>query len=145
MADFNIAFNRTSAFEGFYAKDKSDAGGETLYGISRKKGARFPEFWLIVDGYKELPNFPHNMKADNKLKPMAKIWYKKNYWDTFRGDEINSQKISNIIYDISVNKGSGRGCFFANKLVGEEGTVIKDITIIKLNDVQNKNYYGIAY
>ena len=35
MANFDIAYRRTSRFEGGYVNDPKDAGGETYNGISR--------------------------------------------------------------------------------------------------------------
>lgn len=134
MAEFKIAFNRTNRFEGFYSNDPKDSGGETLYGISRLKGAPFPEFWKLVDEYKKKSNFPNNMKSEPKFMRMIEGWYKKNYWDTVRLDEVRSQRIANQLYDISVNKGAGTAKRFAGQLVNVSTNIVTDLVIRRLND-----------
>lgn len=134
MAQFNIAFRRTNRFEGFYANDPKDTGGETLYGISRKKGASFPEFWRLVDEYKKKPNFPNNMKAEPRFKQMIEGWYKRNYWDPQKLDEIRSQPLANQIYDIAVNKGNGVAVSFMVRLVNMNTNSINNEVIKRLND-----------
>lgn len=134
MAEFKIAFNRTNRFEGFYSNDPKDTGGETLYGVSRLKGAPFPEFWKLVDEYKKKPNFPSNMKAEPRFMQMIEGWYKRNYWDTVRLDEVRSQRIANQLYDISVNKGAGTAKRFAGQLVNVSTNTVTDLVIRRLND-----------
>lgn len=134
MADFKVAFKRTNRFEGFYSSDPNDSGGETLYGISRKKGAPFPEFWKLVDEYKKKPHFPSNMKSEPRFMQMIEGWYKKNYWDTVRLDEVHSQRIANQLYDISVNKGAGTAKRFAGQLVNVSTNTVTDLVIRRLND-----------
>lgn len=144
MAVFKIAYERTNRFEGFYSNDPKDSGGETLYGISRKKGAPFPEFWAIVDEYKKKPGFPNNMKQDQRLIDMKISWYKKNYWDVVKLDEVRSQNIANQLYDISVNKGSGTAIAFANQITNVNGKSINNDVLKRLNDESTplKNYYS---
>ena len=134
MADFKTAFERTNRFEGFYSNDPKDAGGETLYGISRLKGAPFPEFWKLVDEYKQKPNFPNNMKTEPRFMQMIECWYKRNYWDSVRLDEVRSQRIANQLYDISVNKGAGTAKRFAGQLVNINTHSVTDAVLKRLND-----------
>lgn len=139
MADFMIAYKRTNVFEGFYSNDPDDTGGETLYGISRKKGAPFPEFWAIVDEYKKKPGFPNNMKGDQKLISMKTNWYKRNYWDVLRADELRYQPIANMLYDISVNKGASVAIRFMAEMAGVASKVVTD-AIIKYFNNENRTF-----
>ena len=134
MANFNIAYKRTNFWEGFYSNNPNDSGGETLYGISRVKGAAFPEFWAIVDSYKKKPNFPNNMAGDQQLKAMKTDWYKKNYWDVLKGDDIKNQGIANQLYDISVNKGWGAAIRFLGEALG-----VKDLRVVTNQIIQQLN------
>lgn len=140
MANFNIAYIRTNTFEGFYSNNKNDAGGETLYGISRTKGAAFPEFWKLVDQFKQQPNFPGNMAGNQQLITMKTGWYKKNYWDILKGDQLVNQSIANQLYDISVNKGASVAIRFMGKAVGVDGlkTATKQI-IQKINEIDKNS------
>lgn len=140
MANFNIAYKRTNIWEGFYSNNPNDAGGETLYGISRLKGAPFPEFWKLVDQFKLQPNFPNNMAGNQQLIAMKTSWYKKNYWDVLKGDDIKNQGIANQLYDISVNKGPGVSIRFFGQALGVSN--LKTITnqlIQQLNEVDKNN------
>ena len=144
MAEFKIAFERTNKFEGFYSNDPKDTGGETLYGISRKKGAPFPEFWALVDKYKKKPGFPNNMKSEPRFKQMIEGWYKNNYWDTVRLDEVRNQNLANQLYDISVNKGAGAAKRFAGQLARVPSNQVTDVILKRLNDETTplKNYFS---
>lgn len=140
MANFNIAYKRTNIWEGFYSNNKNDAGGETLYGISRTKGAPFPEFWKLVDEFKRLPNFPNNMAGNQQLIAMKTSWYKKNYWDVLKGDDIKNQGIANQLYDISVNKGWGVAIRFLGQALGvKELKVVTNQIIQQLNEVEGNS------
>lgn len=104
MADFNIALPRTLIFEGGYANDPNDAGGETYCGISRKA---WPDWvgWERVDlakaaGVKPDPN-------DTQLHGMLWDFYFTNFWKPLRCDEIASQDIANYLFDFAVNSGRG--------------------------------------
>lgn len=138
MADFSIAYKRTNRFEGFYSNNPNDSGGETLYGISRLRGAPFPEFWRLVDEFKKMPGFPGNMKGNKQLITMKTSWYKKNYWDLLKGDQIRNQGIANQLYDISVNKGAGVAIRFLGESLGVKNlrTVTNQI-IEKLNEIDS--------
>lgn len=143
MADFTIAYKRTNVFEGFYSDDPKDSGGETLYGIARKKGASFPEFWAIVDSYKTKPNFPQNMENDVRLKQMKTSWYKRNYWDVLRADELRSQSLANKLYDISVNKGASVAILFMAELARVDSKTITNHILNYLNDEKRAFNYTI--
>lgn len=117
MADFLIAYKITSKNEGGYAKDPDDNGGETYAGVSRNN---WPHWigWDIVDHYKKLPNFPHNLKASNELQKAVEEFYKANFWNPIRGDEINNQESANRIYDRAVNTGVGEAIILAKRSLG---------------------------
>lgn len=105
MADFKIAFDITNKNEGTYSNDSLDNGGETYCGISRKN---FPhwEGWIEIDEYKiNVSNFPSCLKLNEYLPEMIESFYKENFWDKIRGDEIPNQDLANQTYDMSVNSG----------------------------------------
>ncbi len=117
MADFWIADRRTSNAEGFYSNNPADAGGETLWGIARNRNPQW-EGWSIVDQYKKKSNFPTNMRNDTNLYRLRGNFYKANYWDTIRGDEIQSQRVANEMYDTGVNMGVGMSIRFSQRAAG---------------------------
>jgi lysozyme family protein len=80
-----------------------DNGGETYGGISRKANPDWPG-WKIIDESKKKTGFPKNLTNHNaKLESLKQDRYKKNYWDVFNGDSIESQIVANEIFDSGVN------------------------------------------
>ena len=107
MAEFNKAYAKTSAYEGHYVNDPDDPGGETWKGIARKYNGEW-QGWSIIDHIKsnnEEASLNSLLNANAVLEEAVVDLYKTKYWDTFRGDEIKSEAIANIIYDIKVNGG----------------------------------------
>lgn len=111
MADFKIAYQKTSKIEGGYANDPRDSGGETWEGISRNNEIDWIG-WHIIDLYKKLPNFPENLKGSDQLETAVQSVYKSNYWDALNLDLINDQRMANELYDTGVNMGTGRAAIF---------------------------------
>lgn len=102
MAVFKEAFNKVLKHEGGYASVSNDAGGETMYGISRKY---FPDWkgWAIIDRNKPLK---HNKKiVSSELDGLVSEFYRLNFWDKMRGTEIKDQPVANFIFDFYVNSG----------------------------------------
>jgi lysozyme family protein len=102
MASFEIADKLTSINEGGYANDGSDRGGETWKGIARKMHPQW-EGWSFVDWYKKHPGFPSVLNKSDRLEELRKSFYKINFWDQIKGDELLFQEIANQIYDDAVN------------------------------------------
>lgn len=91
--------------EGFYSNDKTDKGGETLYGISRNMHPNW-EGWKIVDLYKKASNFPENMRHDVKLLSMKNIFYKSLFYDPIKADEIQDELLALHVFDFGVTSGT---------------------------------------
>lgn len=106
MANFDIAFQRTSKFEGGWVNDDADSGKETYKGISRVYQKSWAG-WKIIDSYKKKSNFPKNLESDKTLQGLVKKCYRENYWTPIWGDKINNQNVANDLYDTAVNMGVG--------------------------------------
>jgi lysozyme family protein len=104
MADFLISYKKTSINEGGYANDPKDRGGETWEGISRKN---FPTWagWTVIDNLRHGPNFPSSLKNAPGLEDLVQSFYKKNFWDKMKGDQLEFQSVADPIYDSGVNMG----------------------------------------
>ena len=107
MANFDAGFNKTMKNEGGYSFDPNDAGGETFKGVSRVFFPQWPG-WKIIDSAKSSSDFPKNLNSDEDLQQMIRDFYKKNFWDTIRLDEIDSQTIAEELFDTGVNMGINR-------------------------------------
>lgn len=114
MADFEIAHAITADCEGGYVNDKNDSGGETIFGIARNMWKDLP-LWKIVDDYKKIVGDLSQKDNRQELEKLClgnaefvsqkNAFYKSQFWDKIRGDEIRSQAVANNIYDFSVNAG----------------------------------------
>lgn len=117
MANFDKAIQKTLKNEGIYSFDKSDPGGETYRGISRKKNITWPG-WFIVDKAKVCGRFPINLNDNISLDSLVLNLYKKKYWDSILGDSILKQRVAESIFDFSVNAGSRTSVKVAQSVVG---------------------------
>ena len=128
MANISQAFKDiVIPSEGVYSNDKADTGGETVYGIARNIDKDWD--WGLVDYYKTQPNFPNNLN-NPKILASAESYYKKNYWDKMRLDEIKSQKVATEMFDIGINMGISYGVKFAQiaaNCLNKQGTLWSDI------------------
>lgn len=150
MAQFEIAYKRTSINEGGYANNLKDRGGETFHGISRKNWPLWKGWVLIDDQRHRFPADIHNPKnwklVDKflsevpRLKELVRSFYKANFWDDIEGDRINSQEVANTIYDWAVNSGEGSPAKSIQRIVG--ATVDGDIgpaTAAKINSYPDQS------
>ncbi len=108
MADFKIAHKRTAFYEGGYANDPADRGGETWRGIARNIWPHW-EGWKIIDASKNDwgagATFQKKISVDPALNDLVDIFYIVNFWGKVRGDEIKDQEIANNLFDAAVNNG----------------------------------------
>lgn len=93
MADFEKAVAKTLQLEGGYTNDPDDPGGATRFGITEEVARA------------------HGYTGDMRELPLelAKVIYKKSYWDIARLDEVDSQLIAENIFDCNVNCGAKIG------------------------------------
>lgn len=134
MSNFNFSYDKTAINEGGYANDSADAGGETWKGIARKMHPSWAG-WAIIDSYRSKPGFPGILKNDQHLDGLVKEFYKTNFWQVIRGDEIISHEIAASIYDSAVNMGPKQAIILAQRSLGVPETGHMDnLTLDKLNN-----------
>lgn len=94
MADFLQAYEKTMLLEGGYKLTdiKSDRGGQTYAGISRKFHPNW-QGWFYID------------KGETPPSEMVRGFYKIEFWDKFQADSITDQKVAESLYDFGVNAG----------------------------------------
>lgn len=136
MADFKIAKARTAIFEGGYANDPADAGGETYKGVSRKANPNW-KGWKIVDSYKGAAVFPKALDFDVPLQEAVDELYKAEYWDKVWGDKIKNQKVANDMFDTTVNMGVATSIKLSERQfkLKETGKMSNEL-LTKLNSVK---------
>lgn len=129
MAKFETAFKITSGIEAGYTVDN---GGATYQGISFKAWPGDPfakKIAAIVAKYKPVKG----QVIDNaELKKLVQQFYKKNYWDRIKGDQINNQQLANFVYDFAINSGSA--IILINRAVGgRDVDYINETTLMNFN------------
>lgn len=101
MADFNKFIGELLLTEGGYVDDPSDSGGETNYGIT-----------VAVARENGYTGSMKNMPVET-----AKKIYKKIFWDSLKLDEFKSQQLAEVLCDMSVNAGVGKGKEVMQKMI----------------------------
>lgn len=81
---FKSVILHTLKWEGGYVNDPDDAGGETKYGITKRR-------------------YPH-IDIRNLTKDQAVTLYHSDYWKSYN-DSIDSYKVAAKLFDLSVNMG----------------------------------------
>lgn len=111
MANFKEAKMKTLKWEGGYANVAGDRGGETFAGVAKAFwGNKYPGLFKRLDELKVQAK--GNIKEINRLgfsdeKFVSEIenFYKKEFWDVIKGDEINDQSKAEALFDFAVNSG----------------------------------------
>jgi lysozyme family protein len=108
MADFLPAFEQMIKDEGGYVLHDvaGDTGGVTYAGIARNKNPHW-NGWPYID----------RKEFGGPLTGMVRDFYKVEFWDKMRGDEIREQDIANSIFNFGVNAGMGMAVKLAQLVV----------------------------
>lgn len=95
MANFVPAFEAMIKNEGGYVlhEVEGDRGGATYAGIARNMHPDWPG-WQFIDD------------KDTPPAQMVRDFYKFNFWDRIKGDELQHQAIAQTIFDFYVNAGA---------------------------------------
>lgn len=107
MANFHPALEKTLRFEGGYVNDPSDRGGETYCGISRPN---WPTngIWAIIQACHpplKRGGFVTGVDADT-AKGLIADFYRIQFWDDIKGDNISSQSVAAYLFDWHVTSGN---------------------------------------
>lgn len=147
MAEYKKSYNKVVAHEGGYVNDPDDTGGETYKGISRNNYPKW-EGWSWIDSMKYNRNFPELLETDGNIQQMAYDFYRENFWNEIKGDQINSQVKADSIFDFAVNAGIKTSVSLAQAVVGSKPDgIIGPETLQKLNafdDVQFCTSFALA-
>ena len=71
---------------------EGDRGGMTYAGIARNMNPSWPG-WEFIDNKQDVPT------------GLVRDFYRKQFWDDIRGDQINNQRIASAIFNFYVNAG----------------------------------------
>jgi len=136
MADFHIAHKKTARNEGGYANDPADRGGETWKGIARKFHPNWPG-WKIIDEYKIYKDFKSRLARDEHLDKLLLEFYRVEFWNRIRGDEIRHQIVANSLYDSAVNMGVSQAIKLAQRALKVPDTGKMSVGLLNLLNNQS--------
>ena len=124
---FENCLNDVLKHEGGFVNHPSDPGGMTNLGVTKK----VYEDWL---GYEVDKQDMMKLTKDD-VKPI----YKKNYWDRCKCDDL-PVGVDYVVFDMSVNHGTGRAAKFLQKVVGATvDGAIGNQTIAKIKEMDRKD------
>lgn len=132
MATIKLALAKTLAYEGGYVNDPADAGGETIMGVARNMHPKWSG-WAIIDKLKTsahaTPALITKAMRDSHMD-LIESFYKTQFWDKMRLDELTHQLLAEQLFDIAVNHGVARaGQFLQTCLVTNIDGIIGANTI----------------
>lgn len=136
MADFLPAFEQMIKDEGGYVlhEVQGDTGGATYAGIARNKNPHW-NGWRYIDR-KEL---------GGPLTGMVRDFYKVEFWDKMRGDELLEQEIANSIFNFGVNAGMSMAVKLAQLVVGATPDGVIGPKTVELLNQQNPTDFQKSY
>ena len=119
--DFNKALQHTLKFEGGYAHDPDDRGGETFRGISRRSWPDWPG-WILIDRTKEAgllgaKAIDSRFAADEKMKGLVADFYYRRFWRPVEG--VNPPRLRAKLFDTAVNVGLVRAVKFLQGAIND--------------------------
>lgn len=103
MASFMTAQSVLGKFEGGYANNPADRGGETYAGIARNFWPKW-DGWRLIDAAKGAIGFPGILQHTQELRELVDQFYKAEFWDRMYGDEW-PQDLATELYEQAVNRG----------------------------------------
>ena len=107
MADFLPAFEAMIRREGGYKLHtvEHDTGGMTYAGIARNKNPQWSG-WIIID------------QGGTPQADLVRGFYRSNFWNPLRLDEVTDQRVASSLFDFAVNAGTGTASKLAQIVVG---------------------------
>lgn len=102
------------AIEGGYVDNPNDKGGETYAGISRNY---FPLWsgWRIIDNLKGRPDFLPALKKNTELQVAKESFYRVNFWNVLKLDQVQDQAIATELFDLGTNCGTKIAALFLQR------------------------------
>jgi len=127
MARFEPCFEKVIQLEGGYKlhEVEGDRGGMTYAGIARNIWPKWPGWGKIDSG-----------EVDADLTGMVRAFYKKEFWDRIRGDDIGAQAVAYHMFDFAVNAGLKTAIRMTQRIIGTTPDgVWGDKSFLRLNEM----------
>ncbi|MBF0623609.1 MAG: N-acetylmuramidase [Magnetococcales bacterium] len=133
MADFEPAFQYMIKREGGFINHTvaGDRGGQTYAGIARRS---HPDWigWTLIDA---------NKLDDPALTGHVRAFYKANFWDRLRAEDITNQDVATSLFDFAVNTGVKKAVTIAQLAVQTTPDgIIGPRTLQAINDLDPEKF-----
>lgn len=140
--NFDIALNRVLKFEFSGAKDilhlNKGEKGLTYAGIYQKAHPKWQGWQIIAEALKEYENIKLTSEVlfkNKELFEMVENFYKTEFWDKIKGNQILNVDISSLIFIFAVNVGLKTAIKKAQKVVGVVADgIVGEKTLKALNE-----------
>ena len=125
---FEKALKHMLEFEGGYANDPADAGGETFRGISRRNWPQWPG-WPLIDeakasGARTAKLINARFAGDAEMERLVADLYRVNFWRPFERLGLPG-RLTEKLFDTAVNMGPGRAAKLLQTAINSLGPVVK--------------------
>ncbi len=114
---FSAALKLVLRYEGTYADDPDDPGGETYQGITRRDHPHW-EGWPIIEAEKARAGFPASLEGDARLQSSVANLYEDLYWRKNLCERLPAG-LDLVVFDTAVNMGGGKAGRFLQEAVNE--------------------------
>lgn len=142
MSEFDQAVDYVLDREGGLSENPNDLGGITNYGISLRFVREIPHDRLRRYSIFE----PVTEQTIRNLEiPQAKFIYRGEFWDEAPFQDIESQKLSNYLFDMCVNLGTHQGIKLIQRAIwaaAADRGLLKDDGILGERTIRYINSYG---
>ena len=123
---FNEALKHTLRFEGGYANDPADSGGETFRGISRRNWPGWPG-WEMIDRVKARGTTTAKLidfffRDSPEMEQSVAAFYHKNFWRPFEKLEADDRVMAKL-FDTAVNVGVGGAVKMLQRAINRLGPI----------------------
>ncbi len=141
---FSEALKHTLEFEGGYANDPADRGGETFRGVSRKNWPHWGG-WKLIDqakgrGFKTRRAIDGFFAQNAEMEALVADFYGENFWRPFERLGL-PPRIAAKLFDAAVNVGVSRAVKILQETLGGLGAHLTadgksgPLTIAAIKDV----------
>lgn len=157
-ANFHIADAITRKNEGLWQNLPSDRGNGpegygTFAGVASKIHPRWKGWPIIAAEIAKKPPQPEYgtkaykewvkelnsvLTANAELMQQVETFYKVNFWDVLKLDDLRSQGTANHCYDCAVNRGTGTAAILLQKILGVMADgIVGPVTIKAANKMRD--------
>lgn len=145
--------NTVFTFEGCYANDPNDKGGETYMGCCRKYYPNL-KVWESLDKFRYPKDKRKYVPNEEELREIVAVYYNR-YWKAVNADAFKNKELALCIADCAVNCGVSASVKMLQRIIGVkvdgicgEQTVatanIKKQLLRRYVEARIEYYYGIV-